>query len=49
MGEDVGRRVELRPRQLGVEHGLLDTRGADTEVGVVRDGFGDRGKRVARR
>ena len=40
--KQIGRRVQLRARKLGVELRLLDARGADAQVGVVRHGFGDR-------
>ena len=46
MREEIDRRVQLRPRKLGVEQRLLDTRGADAEIGVVSDGFGDRGRQL---
>ena len=44
--EEIDRRVELRARQLGVELRLLDARGADAQIGVVRDRFGDRRRQL---
>ena len=44
--EDIDRRVQLRPGQLGVELRLLDTRRAHAQVGVVRDGLGDRRRQL---
>ena len=44
--EEIDRRVQLRPRQFGVEQRLLDTRGAHAQIGVVRDGFGDRRRQL---
>ena len=43
---EIDRRIQLRPRQLGVEQRLLDPRGAHAQVGVVRDGFGDSGGKL---
>ena len=44
--EEIDRRIELRARQLGVELRLLDARGADAQIGVVRDRFGDRRRQL---
>ena len=40
--EQIDRRVQLRPRKLGVELRLLDTRGGHAKIDVVSDGFGHR-------
>ena len=46
MREQIDRGVQLRAGKLGMEHRLLDARGSDSQVGVVRDGLGDRRRQL---
>ena len=46
MREKIDRRVQLRAGKFGVELRLLDSRGSDSQIGVVSDGLGNRRRQL---
>ena len=42
----INRGVQLRPGKFGIEQRLLDTRGPDSQIGVVSNGLDDRRRQL---